>query len=112
MATFLPHDATTILGIPLSSHHQSDCLVWGGTKNGRYAVWSGYHLLIHERAQANPGPSNTTEMSKLWHTIWSLQVPPKARHFLWRACHESLPTRRNLHHRHIIDDPTCANCSN
>uniref|UniRef100_A0A2N9F204 Reverse transcriptase domain-containing protein n=1 Tax=Fagus sylvatica TaxID=28930 RepID=A0A2N9F204_FAGSY len=110
--TFLPHDATTIMGIPLSSHPQSDCLVWGGTRNGRYAVRSGYHLLIHERAQADPGPSDTTAMTNLWHSIWSLQVPPKTRHFLWRACHESLPTRRNLHHRHIIDDPTCENCSN
>ena len=110
--TFLPHDATTIMGIPLSSHPQSDCLVWGGTRNGRYAVRSGYHLLIHERAQADPGPSDTTAMTNLWHSIWSLQIPPKTRHFLWRACHESLPTRRNLHHRYIIDDPTCENCSN
>uniref|UniRef100_A0A2N9GI95 Reverse transcriptase domain-containing protein n=1 Tax=Fagus sylvatica TaxID=28930 RepID=A0A2N9GI95_FAGSY len=110
--TFLPHDAGAIMGIPLSSHPQSDCLVWGGTRNGRYAVRSGYHLLIQEKAQADPGPFDTTEMTNLWHSIWSLQVPPKTRHCLWRACHESLPTRRNLHHRHIIDDPTCENCSN
>ena len=84
----------------------------GGTKDGRYAVRSGYHLLMNERTQADPGPSDNTELTQLWHTIWSLQVPPKAHHFLWRACHKSLPTRRNLHHRHILDDPNYANCPN
>jgi hypothetical protein len=40
---FLPHEATTILGIPLSQRHHTDCLVWGATKNGVYLVRSGYH---------------------------------------------------------------------
>uniref|UniRef100_A0A2N9FN80 Protein kinase domain-containing protein n=1 Tax=Fagus sylvatica TaxID=28930 RepID=A0A2N9FN80_FAGSY len=109
---FLPHDAAAILGVPLSLRHQNDSLVWGGTKNGVYAVRSGYHFLMTEKTQANAGPSDTTQLSQLWNTIWSLQIPPKVRHFLWRACHESLPTRNNLHHRHILDDPRCANCSN
>ena len=110
--TFLPHDAATILGIPSSSRSHSDSLIWGGTKNGVYAVRSGYHFMLNERAQVDLGPSDTTKMTQLWNTIWSIQVPPKARHFLWRACHESLPTRSNLHHRLILDDPRCANCTN
>jgi hypothetical protein len=69
MATFLPHDVAAILGVPLSSRNHSDSLVWGGTKNGVYAVRSGYHFLMKKRAQADPGPSDTTKLSQLWHTI-------------------------------------------
>ena len=69
MATFLPHDAAAILGVPLSSRNHSDSPVWGATKNGVYAVQSGYHFLMKKRAQADPGPSDTTKLSQLWHTI-------------------------------------------
>jgi hypothetical protein len=47
---------------------------------------------------------------RLGNTLWSIQVPPKVRHFLWRASHESLPTRQNLHRRHVIEDPICPSC--
>ena len=80
---FLPHDATAILGVLLSTRHHNDSLVWGGTKNGVYAVRSGYHFLMDEKAQADAGPSDTTKLSQLWHTTWSLRVPPKVRHFIW-----------------------------
>uniref|UniRef100_A0A2N9G7B6 Reverse transcriptase domain-containing protein n=1 Tax=Fagus sylvatica TaxID=28930 RepID=A0A2N9G7B6_FAGSY len=108
---FLPHEATIILGIPLSFRNPADSLIWGATKQGIYTVRSGYHLLLHERNQAEPGTSDTTRMSQLWKTIWSVQIPSKIRHFLWRACHSSLPTRSNLHHRHVLDDPRCNSCT-
>jgi ribonuclease HI len=47
----------------------------------------------------------------VWNTIWSLRVPVKIHHFLWRACHESLPTRKNLHHRHVQADSSCVSCN-
>jgi hypothetical protein len=89
---FLPQEATTILGIPLSFRNPADSLVWGATKQGVYTVRSGYHLLFNDRNQDESGPSDTTKMSQLWKAIWSLQIPSKTRHFLWRACHSSLPT--------------------
>uniref|UniRef100_A0A2N9GDB5 Reverse transcriptase domain-containing protein n=1 Tax=Fagus sylvatica TaxID=28930 RepID=A0A2N9GDB5_FAGSY len=33
---FLPHEATVILGIPLSHHCTTDSLIWGATQNGVY----------------------------------------------------------------------------
>jgi hypothetical protein len=108
---FLPQEVTTILGIPLSFRNPADSLIWGATKQGIYTVRSGYHLLLHERNQDEPGTSDTTRMSQLWKTIWSVQIPSKIRHFLWRACHSSLPTRSNLHHRHVLDDPRCSSCT-
>ena len=106
-ATFLPFEAEIILKIPLSQYNHDDTLIWGGTKNGAYAVHSGYHLLLNESHNDEPGPSDTSLLTNIWNTIWSLKVPPKVRHFLWRASHESLPTRQNLHRRHVIDDPVC-----
>jgi ribonuclease HI len=108
---FLPQEVTTILGIPLSFRNPADSLIWGATKQRIYTVRSGYHLLLHERNQDEPGTSDTTRMSQLWKTIWSVQIPSKIRHFLWRACHSSLPTRSNLHHRHVLDDPRCSSCT-
>lgn len=32
----------------------------------------------------------------LWTQIWSLDVPPKIRTFLWSICQNALPTRENL----------------
>ncbi len=110
-ATFLPFEAEIILKIPLSHYRQDDILIWGGTKNGDFAVRSGYHLLLNDSHRADPGPSDTSLLVKAWNTIWSIQVPPKVRHFLWRASHESLPTRQNLHYRHVIDDPICPSCN-
>ena len=109
-STFLPLDASAIMGIPLCERPQQDTLVWGGTQNGRYSVRSGYRLLMDESLKNNPGCSNNSQLAQLWKSIWTLFVPPKVRHFIWRACHESLPTRANLHRRHILDDERCETC--
>ena len=110
-ATFLPFEAKIILKIPLSHYRQDDILIWGGTKNGVFAVRSGYHFLLDDSHRTDPGPSDTSLLVQAWNTIWSIQVPPKVRHFLWRASHESLPTWQNLHRRHVIDDPICPSCN-
>lgn len=109
--TFLPHEAETILGISLSSYNQDDTAIWDGTKNEVYAVRNGYHLLVNESYQEILRSSDTTLVTHIWNTIWSLRVLVKIRHFLWRACHESLPTRKNLHHRHGQADLRCASCT-
>jgi|UniRef100_A0A2N9ED81 hypothetical protein len=110
-SSFLPNEAEAILGIPLSSMHPKDTAVWSGTKNGIYSVRSGYHVLLSEGSRDCPGSSDISFETQVWNAIWSLKIPAKVRHFLWRACHEALPTRTNLHFRHVIPDPRCANCN-
>ena len=34
----------------------------------------------------------------------------KIKHFVWRACNEALPTKTNLHHRHVMDSDICDLC--
>ncbi|XP_021753764.1 uncharacterized protein LOC110719168 [Chenopodium quinoa] len=45
-----------------------------------------------------------------WVEIWGLEVSPKVRHFLWRLCTSTLPTRALLKARHVIDNAVCSWC--
>ena len=46
----------------------------------------------------------------LWLGIWSLFVLNKIKSFMWLGCRKSLPTKQNLVHWTIIDDPYCNRC--
>ncbi len=111
-ANFLPFEAEIILRIPLCNIRNNNMLIWGGTKTGHYAVRSGYHMLLEDKQREAPRTSNAAPQTQVWKSIWSFSIPSKVRHFIWRACRDSLPTRKNLHHRHVLDDPRCPNCSN
>lgn len=45
-----------------------------------------------------------------WRGVWSLSIPPKVKHFVWRALKNSLPTRANLLRRGVAVDSTCGQC--
>ncbi|GMN28393.1 hypothetical protein TIFTF001_041162 [Ficus carica] len=57
--------------------------------------------------------SSSTDSSDVlwWRKLWSLPIPPKARLFVWRAFHETLPTMVSLNHRGIDCDVTCPRCT-
>lgn len=53
----------------------------------------------------------TSETTNSWaRHIWKLHVPVKIKHFSWRFCSDSLPTRLNLYKRKIISSPVCLLC--
>ena len=54
--------------------------------------------------------SNSETVIGFWSSIWKLQVPGKLKHFLWRACTNSLPTIINLMKRRVLSDPVCHLC--
>ena len=47
---------------------------------------------------------------QLWKKIWQLQVPPKIKNFLWRACRNVLPTKQALLKRKVTVDPIYERC--
>lgn len=46
----------------------------------------------------------------VWKEIWKMRAPPKVKKFIWRACHNALPTKQALVQRTIIPDPICERC--
>ena len=104
---FYPHEARIVLGIPLSSRLPPDKLIWTGTKSGRYSTTSAYKLLAEKPSS---GPSDPSAHSRFWKFIWALEVPNKIKHFIWRACRESLPTKKNLCTRKLTRNSTCDLC--
>ena len=59
---------------------------------------------------SNAGSSSIENHKKFWKSLWQLRMPNKIKNFVWRACNEVLPTKMNLHHRHVTDLDICDLC--
>ena len=55
--------------------------------------------------------SNLARLHSFWNGIWSDQVPPKIKTFVWRVCNDSLPTRTKLFKRKILHSFSCVLCN-
>jgi hypothetical protein len=42
--------------------------------------------------------------------IWNLKIPNAVKMFMWRACHDLLPTKQNLLLQGVISDDLCPFC--
>ena len=107
---FLPHDIKMILKIPLSIRRPRDTLVWTGTSKGVLTVRSAYHMLMHHSVADQAESSSSKVLSRFWQRLWSVQVAPKIKLFIWRACHNILPTQAKLFGRGIIGTLTSRWC--
>jgi hypothetical protein len=107
---FNEEEARAITTIPLSCTNQEDRIIWSGTTNGLFSVRSGYHLAKEHLEHTKAGSSNGFHNSAIWKTIWKLKGPNMEKHFIWRACHDILPTKENLMRRKIVSDPFCPIC--
>ncbi|KAL0014227.1 hypothetical protein SO802_001296 [Lithocarpus litseifolius] len=110
-SNFLPFEAQRIKAIPISSVAPEDILIWPKSSDGEYSVKTGYKVLCEESLGDMASASGTNNGESLWSRIWKLQVPGKVKHFLWRACSDSLPTKQNLWRRKIIACPNCEACN-
>jgi len=90
---------------------QSDRLVWRGSTDGLFSVKSSYHLAISRRAQEKGESSREAANCRIWKSIWRLRVPPVARHFCWKVCHNLLPTMVNLTAKKVVPNLECPICS-
>ncbi|XP_073318192.1 uncharacterized protein [Primulina huaijiensis] len=65
-------------------------------KNGAYIVKSGYHVAMSLDVNLE-----SRKIQGNWKALWKVDVPPKIKNFLWRACRKCLPHRINLQKRGI-----------
>ncbi|KAK1568237.1 hypothetical protein Q3G72_022047 [Acer saccharum] len=104
----LPIDRSIVTSIPISTSGGQDFLSWHYDKAGRYSVKSGYRLAILETIRESS--SNVSLTKKWWNTLWRLNIPPKVRVFMWRACLNALPSLTNLWSRKVVEERSCVRC--
>ena len=101
---FFSHKAQAILSIPLSSRRTSDMLVQRGTKNGTYSTKKAYRMLHEAELASKSRTLNCSAQGVFQKEIWNLNIPSKLKHFLSRACNDSLPTKKNLFRRKVTQN--------
>ena len=107
---FAPRTCEEILAIPLSRERTQDTLIWKENRKHEFSVKSAYHIALRLNKQEVTEHSQVGADGKLWKTVWKLNVPPKVRTFMWRACANILPTRDNLHRQRVDVDRNCEFC--
>jgi ribonuclease HI len=107
---FYDVDVHAIQSVPIRGTGD-DSWAWEFEKLGHYSVKSAYRLLYSNRRQdMNMNSDASTSGADTWTKIWSLTVPPKVRVFWWRVVNNFLPTRGELHRRHIEPLANCEVC--
>ncbi|KAM6589547.1 hypothetical protein CsatA_012152 [Cannabis sativa] len=96
-----------ILAVPIDPHN-NDSLIWNHHPSGVFTVNSAYHLANSNLS--SPGPSNPATHKRWWTTVWSSNIPPKIKHFVWKAFHHILPSNLNLFNRKSTTSPFCSLC--
>lgn len=107
---FAPRTRREILAIPLNLQHTVDAFTWKENRANRFSVKSSYHVALH-LIQHDDGEHSAARLDgSIWKRVWSLNIPPKVRSFIWRAYSNILPTRENLHRRRVKVEPRCELC--
>lgn len=87
---FHPPNAARIKALPLCSTPQLDVLIWPLEQSGKYSVKTGYRLLCEAQDSAENLPQANIEERGFWKKFWRIPVLGKIKHFLWKACINSL----------------------
>ena len=72
---------------------------------------SGYKILCEDQLVGGLEIDAIVAQRKFWKSVWKLKVPGKIKHFLWKSCTNSSPTKENLRKRTIIQQNVCHLCS-
>ena len=105
---FWPFDVEAIRQIPLSSRSVDDSYSWHFEENGIFSVRSGYKVALNTKLLSSPSSRGVDY--GWWRKMWGLNIPPKVKHFMWRAFHDLLPCNDNLYRRGICHSRTCPRC--
>ncbi|KAL4271646.1 hypothetical protein GQ457_13G013030 [Hibiscus cannabinus] len=109
---FSRQEVRAIVQIPVCSQTLPDILVWHYSNSGEYTVKLGYHWLMENKRQIHEaGSSRQNEKNgEYWSHIWKLKTSPKIQNFIWKACHNVVPSNENLARRHHSRTSSCLRC--
>ncbi|KAK6116053.1 hypothetical protein DH2020_008322 [Rehmannia glutinosa] len=103
-------DADRILSMHISRRFPPDKYIWIHSKSGLFTVKSAYYWIKAREDQNHLPIASSSDQNTAWKQMWNLRVIPKVKHFLWRTCTESLPTKSGLLRRGLQIDPICELC--
>ena len=110
LATFAQKTCEEILATPLNNVNPRDVLVWKENRAKKFTVRTAYRIAVRLRNPNYTEHSSAQSHGPTWRKIWRLNVPPKVRTFLWRACSNCLPTKENLLKRRVKGEAKCEIC--
>lgn len=100
---FNHRDAELIKRIPVSMHERKDSWFWWLDDTGGCTVKICYRWLQGEL---------DTMHSWFWKKLWTLKLPGKVIHFIWRVCRGCLPTAQALTIKRVAETGQCPWCRN
>lgn len=77
---------------------------------GNFSVKSTYKVAFSSSSNSIGGTSDGHNNKWFWISLWWLNIPNKVKSFTWRASKNIHPTKANLCHRKVLDNPTCKVC--
>ena len=109
---FLPSQAIDIMSIPLATEAHADYVIWEPEIDGVFLVRTAYRLIrrAHFFHEGSPQATTSGHHDGRWERLCEATAAPRIKNFLWRAYHESLATRVNLHKRGLDVDVYCPLC--
>ena len=99
-----------IMQVPLSRLSSRNKLVYKENRSQCFSVKTEYQVALQMGQQQRVKHFGMVVDYGIWRKLWSLNVPPKVRMFVWRACSNILSTQDNLHCRKININPRCEIC--
>jgi hypothetical protein len=113
--TLEKEDVQAVLQIPVFNQFE-DFPAWHYDKKGIFSVKSAYKVArdweAHTSIYGKPSNSENSHerRNNQWKRMWSLPLPSKIIHFLWRLTTNSLPLRMNQKRRGMDVDTRCPLC--
>lgn len=80
--------------------------MWAASEDGIFRVRDAYKLALN----SDQDTASSSGSDNVWRRIWKLNIPPKAKLFLWRATWDMLPHGANLRKKGIQDVDLCQRC--
>lgn len=108
-----PLDMQRILRIPIPSTNIDDKLIWSHDKKSTFTVKSTYYASLSSVSLSSsqfPVVGDSQGSQFPWNHLWTLNISPKVKHFLWCACKEALLVKENLRIMKVSVSDLCPLC--
>ena len=109
VSMFMPTTVIEIQLINLTETSNQDRLIWKENKKGAFSMKTAYRVALRLKQQEQVEHSSAQKDRRLWNRIWQLNIPPKVRNFVWRACSDILPYSHKLMSKESTTEPGLCN---